>query len=98
MSPLQRGDIDKAEDLGAYAAQLRRRFNVADAQMLGLALEGTTLVARARMEKGMRCLDEATMLALEGQAEIPISGAWACCFLVTACISTRDLRAEFSVV
>lgn len=92
---LQRGDIDKAGELGAYAAQLGRRFEVADAQMLGLALEGTTLVARARMEKGMRCLDEATVLALEGQAEIPISGAWACCFLVTACISARDYERTF---
>jgi DNA-binding NarL/FixJ family response regulator len=92
---LQRGDIDKAGELGAYAAQLGRRFEVADAQMLGLALEGTTLVARARMEKGMRCLDEATVLALEGQAKIPISGAWACCFLVTACISARDYERTF---
>lgn len=92
---LQRGDIDKAGELGAYAAQLGRRFDVADAQMLGLALEGTTLVARARMEKGMRCLDEATALALDGQAEIPISGAWACCFLVTACISARDYERTF---
>ncbi|MGF1470401.1 MAG: LuxR C-terminal-related transcriptional regulator [Rubrobacteraceae bacterium] len=87
---LQRGKIDRAEGLGVYAARLGRRFEVADPEMLGLALEGTTLVAQARMEPGMRCLDEATVLALEGRAEIPISGAWACCFLVTACISARD--------
>ena len=35
----------------------------------------------------MRCLDEATAAALQGEAEIPISGAWACCFLVSACVS-----------
>jgi LuxR family transcriptional regulator, maltose regulon positive regulatory protein len=43
-----------------------------------------------RVEDGMRCLDEATATALEGEATIPISGAWACCFLVTACISVLD--------
>ncbi len=92
---LVRGDIEKAEKLGAHAAEIGRRFEVADVEMLGLALEGATLVARAQMEEGMRRLDEATALALEGQAEVPISGAWACCFLVTACTSTRDYERAF---
>lgn len=59
--------------------------------MLGLALEGSALVSCARVEEGMRCLDEATATALEGQAEIPISAAWACCFLVTSCTAVLDL-------
>lgn len=90
-----RGEAARAEELGAYAAQLGRRFEVPDLEMLGLALEGGTLVAQARMEEGMRRLDEATALALEGQAEVPISGAWACCFLVTACVSARDFERAF---
>jgi LuxR family transcriptional regulator, maltose regulon positive regulatory protein len=90
-----RGDADKAEERGVYAAELGRRFEVPDLEMLGLALEGATLVARARVEEGMRCLDEATALALEGQPEIPISSAWACCFLVTACTSARDYERAF---
>jgi DNA-binding NarL/FixJ family response regulator len=90
-----RGDADKAEELAAYAAELGRRFEVPDLEMLGLALEGATLVARARVEEGMRCLDEATALALEGQAVIPISSAWTCCFLVTACTSARDYERAF---
>jgi ATP/maltotriose-dependent transcriptional regulator MalT len=90
-----RGEAAKAEELGTYAAELGRRFEVPDLEMLGLALEGATLVARARLEEGMRCLDEATALALEGQAEVPISSAWACCFLVTACTSARDYERAF---
>lgn len=90
-----RGEAAKAEELGGYAAELGRRFEVPDLEMLGLALEGATLVARARVEEGMRCLDEATALALEGQAEIPISSAWACCFLVAACTSARDYGRAF---
>jgi ATP/maltotriose-dependent transcriptional regulator MalT len=92
---LTRGDAARAEELGTYAAELGRRFEVADLEMLGLALEGSTLVARGRLEEGMRCLDEATALALEGQAEVPISSAWACCFLVTACASARDYERAF---
>jgi DNA-binding NarL/FixJ family response regulator len=38
----------------------------------------------------MRCLDEATATALEGEATVPISGAWACCFLVSACTAVLD--------
>ena len=63
--------------------------------MLGLALQGATLVAQAEVKEGMRCLDEATLLALEGEARVPISGAWACCFLVTACSAARDYERAF---
>ena len=38
----------------------------------------------------MRCLDEATAAAMAGEATIPISSAWTCCFLVTACTSVHD--------
>ena len=76
--------------LAGRAADLGRRFDVADLEMLGLALEGASLVACAEVDDGMRCLDEATAAALEGEATIPISGAWACCFLVSACTSVLD--------
>ena len=61
-----------------------------DLEMLGLALEGAALVARAEVDEGMRCLDEATATALAGDATIPISSAWTCCMLVTACIDVLD--------
>ena len=48
-------------ELAAFAAELGRRFGVADLEMLGLALEGSRARGRAReVEEGMRCLDEAT--------------------------------------
>jgi LuxR family transcriptional regulator, maltose regulon positive regulatory protein len=84
------GDTAQALELAARAAELGRRLVVPDLQMLGLALEGATLVACARVEEGMRCLDEATAAALEREAAVPISSAWACCFLVTACFAVRD--------
>jgi LuxR family transcriptional regulator, maltose regulon positive regulatory protein len=89
------GDTAKAEQLGARAAQLGRQFDVPDLEMLGLALRGATLVACAQVEEGMRCLDEATATALVGEATVPISSAWTCCFLVTACTAVLDYERAF---
>jgi LuxR family transcriptional regulator, maltose regulon positive regulatory protein len=84
------GDDARALRLAAEAADTGRRFGVADIEMLGLALEGSTLVAGGNVPRGMRRLDEATALALEGDAAIPIAGAWTFCFLVSTCIAVLD--------
>ncbi len=89
---LRRGDGEAAQALGVATAACGRRFGVADLEMLGLALEGATLVADARVAEGMDRLDEATALALEGDAAIPIAAAWTCCFLVTACAAVLDFE------
>jgi DNA-binding NarL/FixJ family response regulator len=85
------GDTQTARALGLRAAGLGRRLGVPDLEMLGLALEGASLVACAEVEPGMRRLGEATTVALEGRAEIPISGAWTFCLLVSACMAVADL-------
>ena len=84
------GDSDRAIERAVEAAALGRRLGVPDLEMLGLALEGATLVAAAEVDQGMRRLDEATATALGAEAAIPIAGAWAFCFLVTACAAVRD--------
>ena len=84
------GDSDRAIELAVEAAAIGRRLEVPDLEMLGLALEGATLVACAHVDEGMRRLDDATAAALEGEAHVAIAGAWACCFLVTACSAVRD--------
>jgi LuxR family maltose regulon positive regulatory protein len=84
------GDVDRAQELAVKAAAIGQRCAIADLEMLGLALEGATLVSRARIEEGMRCLDEATAIALDSEAAVPISGAWTCCLLVTSCAAVFD--------
>ncbi len=84
------GDHDRAIELAVEATAIGRQLGVPDLEMLGLALEGSTLVAGAQVDEGMRRLDEATATALAGEAEVAIAGAWACCFLVTACSAVRD--------
>ena len=86
------GDLAEVRRLADAAAEHGRRFGVVDLEMLGLALAGAALVASTQVTEGMRRLDEATAAALEGEAEIPISGAWACCFLVSACTAVRDFE------
>jgi DNA-binding NarL/FixJ family response regulator len=92
---LLHGDSTIAREQARSAAEMGRRFDVPDLEMLGLALEGSALVSSAEIADGMRCLDEATATALEGEATIPISSAWALCFLVTACLDVRDYRRAF---
>jgi LuxR family transcriptional regulator, maltose regulon positive regulatory protein len=89
------GDTARARERAVVAAELGRLFGVADLEMLGLALDGATLVATAQVEEGMSYLDEATAAALAGEATIPISGAWACCFLVTACTAVLDYERAY---
>ena len=84
------GETAEARERAAFAAELGRRFGVVDLEILGLALEGGALVACAQVDEGMRYLDEATATALEGEATIPISSAWAFCLLVSACTAVLD--------
>ncbi|MGH7730953.1 MAG: LuxR C-terminal-related transcriptional regulator, partial [Candidatus Eiseniibacteriota bacterium] len=80
----------EARRLGAQAAELGRPFSVPDLEMLGLALEGSALVALAQVEQGMRCLDEAVATALSAEVSVLISIGWTCCFLISACNDVRD--------
>jgi DNA-binding CsgD family transcriptional regulator len=89
------GDTATARERASLATELGRRFGVDDLEMLGLALDGAALVASARVEDGMRHLDEATAAALAGNATIPISSAWACCILVTSCTTVLDYERAF---
>jgi LuxR family maltose regulon positive regulatory protein len=86
------GDDETARAHGVVTAGLGRRFGVVDLEMLGLALEGAALVAATRVPEDMDRLDEATALALEGEAAVPIASAWTCCFLVTACTAVLDFE------
>jgi LuxR family transcriptional regulator, maltose regulon positive regulatory protein len=86
------GDSATACERAAAAAELGRTLGVADLEMLGLALRGAALVSCAEIEEGMRDLDEAAAVALEGDAAIPISSAWTCCFVVTACTAVLDFE------
>jgi LuxR family transcriptional regulator, maltose regulon positive regulatory protein len=83
-------DTGKARRLAARAVELGRRFDVPELEMLGLGLEGRALVSDGELELGMQRLDEATTVALAGEATLLYCVAWACCYTVSACERVRD--------
>jgi LuxR family transcriptional regulator, maltose regulon positive regulatory protein len=83
-------DTTKARQLGARAVELGRTFRAPELEMLGLGLEGRALVSEGELEEGMRRLDEATTVALAGEASLLYCVAWACCYLISACERVRD--------
>jgi LuxR family transcriptional regulator, maltose regulon positive regulatory protein len=83
-------DTVKARRLAARAVELGRVFGVPELEMLGLGLEGRALVSEGELEEGMRRLDEATTVALAGEARLLYCVAWACCYLISACERVRD--------
>ena len=83
-------DTVKARRLAARAVELGRAFGAPELEMLGLGLEGRALVSEGELEEGMRRLDEATTVALDGEARLLYCVAWACCFLISACERVRD--------
>src|SRR5437764_6461682 len=83
-------DTAKARQLAARAVELGRAFAAPELEMLGLGLEGRALVSDGELEEGMRRLDEATTVALQGEAKLLYCVAWACCYLISACERVRD--------
>lgn len=83
-------DTVKARRLAAHAVELGRVFEAPELEMLGLGLEGRALVSEGELEEGMRRLDEATTVALGGEARLLYCVAWACCYLISACERVRD--------
>src|SRR5512133_912726 len=83
-------DTSKARRLAARAVELGRVFGAPELEMLGLGLEGRALVSEGDLEEGMRRLDEATTVALAGEASLLYCVAWACCYLISACERVRD--------
>jgi ATP/maltotriose-dependent transcriptional regulator MalT len=83
-------DTTKARRLAERAIELGRRFSAPEIEMLGLGLEGRALVSDGHLEEGMRRLDEATTVALRGEARLLYCVAWACCYVISACERVRD--------
>jgi LuxR family transcriptional regulator, maltose regulon positive regulatory protein len=83
-------DTVTARRLAARAVELGREYGVPELEMVGLGIEGRAFVSEGEVEEGMRRLDEATAVALAGEARILMCSAWACCYLIAACDQVRD--------
>jgi ATP/maltotriose-dependent transcriptional regulator MalT len=87
---LAAGDADLALEHGRAAADLGRRLEVPDLEAIGLAQEGVALVARGEVAAGMSRLDEGSAIARAENLHVPVSLAWALCYVVSACERVGD--------
>ncbi len=86
------GDMAYTRQLAAAARKLAEDLALLDAQMMGLALEGLTLVGLGEVDEGLRRLDEATVAAVGGEVESHKAIAGICCFMIFACERVRDIE------
>ena len=87
---LEGGDTAGARELAGRGRELGRRLGVVGLEMFGLATEGLALVSEGEVDRGMRCLDEASAAALAGEFEDLAPAGWTCCYLIYACERVRD--------
>jgi LuxR family maltose regulon positive regulatory protein len=85
------GDMQQTWRLAVEARQLAGRLGLLDLEMVGLALEGLTLVGQGKVPDAMRRLDEATGAAVAGDMHDLKAVAATCCFMVFACERVRDV-------
>lgn len=76
--------------LGAQVSEVGRTIRSVDVEMLGLALEGVSLVYAGKIAEGMRRLDESTAAAWAGEMTDRTAIELACCYLMLACQKVHD--------
>ena len=86
------GDMAYTRQLAASARTLAADLSLPDAELMGLALEGLTLVGLGEMHEGLRQLDEAAAAAVGGEVESYKAIAGICCFVIFACERVRDIE------
>jgi len=89
-SLLSAGDAVSAMSRAAESRELGRQCGAVDLEMFSLATEGLAMVDTGEVERGLRCLDEATAAALAGEFENLAPAAWTCCHTLSACEQARD--------
>jgi DNA-binding CsgD family transcriptional regulator len=84
------GDPDKVTAPARRAARIGRERGVPDLEAIGLSLEGLAMVGQARVQDGLRRLDEASAIATGEELQLPISLGWALCYVIAACEGLGD--------
>lgn len=87
---LARGDAEEAAARGRAACSIGRGQGVPDLEGVGLAQEGVARVVLGDVEAGMRLLDEASAIVHGEDLHVPVSLAWALCYMIAACEGVGD--------
>ena len=85
------GDLDGAGDAAAAAAEIGERFGDGDLVALALQLQGMVRINQARVDDGLRLLDEAMVGVTAGEVSPFLTGA-VYCGVIACCEEAFDLR------
>ena len=91
MQQLELGQYDEAESSAIAAVECGERFRDPDLLALALHIQGQTLIKQARIEEGLRRLDEA-MLGVTADDVSPVVSGVVYCGVIAACEEAYDVR------
>ena len=91
MQQLELGQYDEAESSAIAAVECGERFRDPDLLALALHVQGQTLIKQARIEEGLRRLDEA-MLGVTADDVSPVISGVVYCGVIAACEEAYDVR------
>jgi DNA-binding NarL/FixJ family response regulator len=91
MQQLMTGQYADAESNAAVAVERGERFGDRDLLALALHIQGQTLIKQARIEEGLRLLDQA-MLAVTADEVSPIISGVVYCGVIAGCEEAYDVR------
>jgi DNA-binding CsgD family transcriptional regulator len=86
---LGRGDLPRAEETGARAVQIGRRFSDHDLVAQGLTCQGRIMIYSGRVREGLALLDEAMIGVSAGEVS-PIFAGMVYCSMIEACQELSD--------
>jgi tetratricopeptide (TPR) repeat protein len=87
---MQQPTNDAALQLIEESISISRRVGSIDGEMMATGVKGLILTTEGKINEGMCCLDEATLIATTADvADVSLAGI-TCCFLIEACQRIRD--------
>ena len=87
---MEDGDPDRAHRLSSEGIRIARQVHNIDLEMLGVSVQGLSLVASGAISEGMRRLDEVNAAIVAGELKDLVAIALACCYMIAACERVRD--------
>jgi len=86
----EEGDPDRAHAYAVAGIRAAKAAGSTDLEMLGLAVQGLTLVSTGAVAEGMRLLDEVNTAVVAGEFTDLIAIGLSCCYMIAACDRVRD--------
>ncbi|HEY7159846.1 MAG TPA: LuxR C-terminal-related transcriptional regulator [Acidobacteriota bacterium] len=87
---MQHPTNDVALQLVEESISISKRVGSIDGEMVATGVKGLILTTEGKINEGMSCLDEATLIATTAEVkEVSLAGI-TCCFLIEACQRVRD--------